>query len=159
MITINSQKEMEKYYVKESNTYVFNDNVKFKCNIYVSGNIDADNINARNINAGNIYAGDINAGNIIANNINAGDIIACNINACDIIADDIYAGDINAGDIRYYAVCCSYNNIKCKSIQGTRNNCKHFCLDGKITYKTDTKEMTVAEISKELGYDIKIVKE
>jgi hypothetical protein len=124
MITINSQKEMEKYYVKESNTYVFNDEVEFKCNIYVKSNINAYDINADNINAYNINA-----------------------------------YNIDANDIIYYAVCFSYHNIKCKSIQGRRNNCKHFCLDGEIIYKTDTKEMTVAEISKELGYDIKIVKE
>jgi hypothetical protein len=80
----------------------------------------------------NINALDINAGDINARNINAWDINAGDINAWDINALDIKAGDINAKNINYYAICYAYKNIKCKSIKGRRNNCKHFCLDGEI---------------------------
>ena len=79
--------------------------------------------------------GNINAMNINAMNINAMNINAMNINAWNINAGDINAGDINAGDIIYYAVCFAYKNIKCTSIKGRRINCKHFCLDGEITFK------------------------
>ena len=51
----------------------------------------------------------------------------------DINARNIIAGNINAGDINYYAVAFAYKNIKCKSIKGSRENSKHFVLDGKIT--------------------------
>ena len=76
---------MKKYYNKETNTYIFNDDVEFTFNL------------------------DVNA----------------NINACDI-----KAFDINARNISYHAVCFAYNNIKCKSIEGERNNSRHFVLDG-----------------------------
>lgn len=101
-----SIKEIKKYYNKETNTYVFKENneyidlVVFNFNLDVTANINACNIRARDINAN--------------------DINACDINACDI----------NAWNISYYAVCYAYNNIKCKSIKGRRENAKHFVLDG-----------------------------
>ena len=70
--------------------------------------------------------------------IKAWNINAVDINVVDINAVDIIAGDIIAGDINYYAVCCAYNNITCKSITGDRNNARHFCLDGKITITCGT---------------------
>ena len=72
------------------------------------------------------------AGNIKAGNIKAGDIRAGDIHAGDINAGNINAWDINAWDINYYAVAFAYKNIKCKKIQGRRENSKHFVLDGKI---------------------------
>lgn len=79
-------------------------------------------INAEDINAEDITARNITAWNIDAWNINASDIKACNINA----------RDIHAGDITYFAVCCAYRSFSCKSIKGTRENSRHFCLDGDI---------------------------
>jgi hypothetical protein len=110
MLVFNSLDELKPYYHEESNTYVFNDDVEFNFNLYVSACINAQNIKAWNINA---Y--DINAWNIKASNIKAYDIKARNI---------------NAGDIYYYSVCFAYNGITCKSIQGRRDNHKHFVLDG-----------------------------
>ena len=82
-----------------------NEDLVVEGNIVCEGgrwNIDARNINARNINARNINCLNINALNISANHIS------------------------------YYAVCFAYQNIKCKSIKGRRENSKHFVLDGKI---------------------------
>jgi len=93
--------------------------------VYVKGNISARNINAGHINAENISARNINARNINAWHIDAGDIYAWNIDAWNI----------NAEDIKYYAVCFAYQNIVCTSIQGRRDNTKHFCLDGEIKIK------------------------
>jgi len=95
---------------------------------------------AGNITAWNIDAWNIDARNINARNINAGDINAWNINAGNITAWDINARNINAGNIIYYAVCFAYQNIKCKSIKGTRDKHKHFCLDGKITKSCQKQE-------------------
>jgi len=107
--------------------------------------INAWDINAENINAWNINAGDINACNIYAGDINAciidaGDINAWDINAENINAWNINAGDINARNITYYAVCWAYNNIKCLSIKGRRENSKHFVLDGRIMIKEKDKK-------------------
>ena len=119
----NSLEEMQKYYVKEMNTYVFKENdeyidlVKFNFDLKINSNIDALDIDAL----------DIEAGDIIVNNIFANDIFARNIIANEIIANDIFANDIN-----YYALCIAYKNIKCKSIEGERENHKHFVLDGKL---------------------------
>jgi hypothetical protein len=108
-------------------------------------NIDAKDINAWVINAKDIDAKDINAWDINAKDINARDINAMNINAWDINADNINAGNIDAGDISYYAVCFAYGNIVCKSIEGRRENAKHFCLDGAITYKESDKVKITVE--------------
>ena len=107
-----SIEEIEKYYDKETNTYVFEEDIVLNFDL----NVDAD------IDAMNIRAYDIDAYNIDAYNLNAGDIEAWNISACNISADNI----------NYYAVCFAYNNIFCKSIKGRRKNAKHFVLDGKL---------------------------
>ena len=85
-------------------------------------------------------------GYITAYNINAIDITACNI---------------NAANISYYGFCNVYDYIKCESIEARRNpHSGPVCLGGKLTItpKASTKEMTLAEVSKELGYEVKIVK-
>ena len=106
-----SIEEIEKYYVKETNTYVFKENEEY---IYlVVFNFDLD----------------------VTANINACNIIACNINAWNIKARDISAWDIYADNIDYYAVCFAYNNIKCKSIKGRKENAKHFVLNGILEVK------------------------
>lgn len=134
MLEFNNFKEIKPYYDKKTNTYLFEEDVAFNFNLTVEShiiayNIKANNIFARNITAGNIDASDINAHNITARNIIAWD-------------------NINANDILYYAVCCAYENIKCKSIKGCRENAKHFCLDGKITI-VDTKR--IKEIEKQIA--------
>ena len=127
----NSLEEIEKYYDKNTNTYVFMENgwyiavVKFIFDLEVSANIVACDVIACKIKAHDIYANDIKADEIIANNIHAH-----NINAIDI----------KANDISYYALCFAYNSIKCKSIEGRRNNSKHFVLDGVLEVAEDEKE-------------------
>ena len=124
----NSLEEIQKYYDKNTNTYVFAEDeeyievVVFDFDLNVEANINAYDIEALNINAWNI-----NACNIDAYNIKTWDIIIGNISACNI-----QAGDITANDISYHAVCFAYDNIKCKSIKGRRKNAKHFVLDGKL---------------------------
>ena len=168
MITIRNMLEMEKYYVEAVNTYVFKEDVEFLCDIYVRSNIKADDINARiikaydinalnikaldikasKINARNIYADNINAFEINADDIKADDINALNINAWNIDSNDINARNIKAWNIRantisYFAVCFAYKNIHCNSIEGERENSKHFVLDGELVVggkKTTSKE-------------------
>lgn len=155
MITINNQEEMEPYYNEEINTYLFNDDVKFICDIVVDSGIDACNIDARDIKACNIdardikardinawdikawdiNARDINACDINADNINAWDIKARNINSGDINACDIKADNINANNIYFNAVCFAYKTFVCNSIEGRRENSKYFCLDSEVVIK------------------------
>ena len=118
MITIRKQKEMKKYYVKKVNTYVFEDDVEFLCDVDVEANIAAHNIKARNI-----VAYDIRAWNIISNNIKA--------------FLNISAQNINANNIDYFSVCFAYKNIECNSIKGRYKNSKHFVFDGKLIIKGD----------------------
>ena len=98
--------EIQKYYDKKSNTYIFIEDdemidvVVFNFDLNVEANIDAKTINAFDIRACNIKA--------------------CNIDACDI----------KANDISYYAICVAYKDIRCKSIKGIRENAKHFVLNG-----------------------------
>ena len=139
MITINNLEEMKKYYDKQTNTYVFYDDVKFNIDIEVKSNINAYDIYAYDIEANDIHARDINAWNINACDINARDIYACDINARDIEARDINAWDINAYNIKalyinYFAYCIAYYIFKCKSANSERINSICKCLDGEIEY-------------------------
>ena len=126
----NSLEEIQKYYDKNTNTYVFRENdryidlVKFNFDLNVNANIDAHDIIAWAINAHDIYAYDIKVDDIIAN---------------DIYANNIHAIVIKAYDISYYAVCFAYNSIKCKSIEGRRHNAKHFVLDGVLEVEENDK--------------------
>lgn len=152
----NKLEEIEKYYDEKSNTYVFKENseyidlVKFNFDLNVQASIDCWNINANNINVWNIIAFNITANNIIAHNIVALNIFAHNINANyintnninannikarNITANDIIALNITAHDICYYAICCAYKNITCKSIKGRSENARHFVLSGKLEVK------------------------
>ena len=115
--------QIEKYYDKNTNTYVFMENdIDFDVYLYFNLCVDA------NIDAGHI----MQALNIEARDINARDINASIIKARNIKAQDIRAWSIEAENITYYAVCFAYNYIKCKSIKGMRYKSKRFVLDGKI---------------------------
>lgn len=139
----NSLEEIEKYYDKDTNTYIFKEDdeyidlVVFNFSLGIKADIDCWNINAQNIKAWDIKANNISACNINSNNINASDIKAWNIDASNIDARDINALDIDANDITYYAICFAYKNIKCKSIKGRRKNSKHFVLDGKLEIENE----------------------
>ena len=52
--------------------------------------------------------------------------------ANNIKAGNINAWNVNANDISYYAVCFAYNHIHCNSIEGRRENSKHFVLEGEL---------------------------
>lgn len=119
----NNLEEIKKYYNEESNTYVFKEDGDYIHMVVFNFDL---NVQA-NISALHIYAYNIHAWNIDAINIDARYIDAINIEVNNIIARDIKAEHIS-----YYAVCFVYNNIKCKSIEGRRENAKHFVLDGKI---------------------------
>lgn len=134
----NSLEEIEKYYDEKSNTYIFKEDGKyidlvvFNFDLDTSANIDAECIDALNIDAKNIKAWDIDIKDLNAINIEAWDIYARDIYACNIAADNIKARNIS-----YFAVCFAYDNIKCNSIIGRRDNAKHFVLDGKLEIEND----------------------
>ena len=141
--TFNSLEEIQKYYDRKRNTYIFEEDgnylglVIFRFDLNVKANIRALNIIGRDIKALNIKAldirsGDIDALNIVAGNINAVnikakdidafDIDAVNVVARDIDVDNIRAINIDARNINCYVVCDATENIKCKSIQGRRKD-------------------------------------
>ena len=134
MKIINTQKELEEL-IDSNNNIIINDNLDIRCDICIDANINSWDIDAGNINAWNIDARNIDAGNIDARDIKAWTIKARDIDALDIDARDIDALDIDAEDISYYAFCCVYESITCKSIIGRREKSKHFALDGTITIK------------------------
>lgn len=130
----NSLEEIQKYYDKDKNAYIFKEDGKY-INLVIFEfdlRIKAD-IYARNIKAHSIFAWDIDAWDINAYNIEAWDIIAWNIKAINIKVENIFKSTtINAKDIRYHAICLAYSSIKCQSIKGRRDNAKTFVLDGEI---------------------------
>ena len=101
----------------------------------VCRNLTAYDIDVHHIDAHNIDVHHIDAYNITARNIDAYDINAYDINADDINAHDVNAHNVDAHNVNYFAVCFAYENIICDSIEGGRENSKHFCLDGEITIR------------------------
>lgn len=136
----NNLEEIQKYYDKETNTYIFKENdifidtIVFNFTLEVNANIRGGNIRAwdikafdiraTNISCLNIMAIDIDARNIDCINLTAKDIIALNIDALNIIArninvNNIFAKSIDArGEIDCYDTCVASEYIKCKSIIG-----------------------------------------
>lgn len=136
----NNLEEIQKYYDKETNTYIFKENdifidtIVFNFTLEVNANIRGGNIRAwdikafdiraTNISCLNIMAIDIDARNIDCINLTAKDIIALNIDALNITArninvDNIFAKSIDArGEIDCYDTCVASEYIKCKSIIG-----------------------------------------
>lgn len=131
----NSIDEIQKYYDKETNTYVFKEDDDYielvifnfdliiqeniyawdieACNIIAKDIISRD-IKAENINAHDIQAHDIYVSKIIANDIYARNIDSLNIKSRYINAVDINGGDINTGNIDAGNICAE--NIKAKHI-------------------------------------------
>ena len=134
----NSLEEIQKYYDKDTNTYVFEENGSFIDLVVFNFDLSIDaNIEAFDIKALNITANDINASDIKSWDIEVRDIIAYDIKAHYIIANNVYAHDINAWDITakdisYFSVCFARENIKCKSIKSNYPNAKHFVLNGEL---------------------------
>ena len=134
----NSLDEIQKYYDEKSNTYIFKENgvyidlVVFNFDLDTSANIEAGCIDGMSLFASNIKAWDIDTRDLNALNIDAWDVYAWDIEACNIAAENIKARNIS-----YYAVCFACDNIKCKSINGRRENAKHFVLDGKLEIEDD----------------------
>ena len=114
----NSLDEIQKYYNEDANTYIFKEDGKYIDLVVFNFDLDVE---------ANIDAGCIDALNINAVNIKAWDVYTRNLDAYNIVAWNIYAWNIS-----YFAVCFAYDNIKCKSIKGRRENAKHFVLDGKL---------------------------
>ena len=140
----NNLEEIQKYYDKETNTYIFKENdifidtIIFNFTLEVNANIiggdirawdiKAFDIKAVNISCSNIMAIDIDARNIDCINITAKDITALDIDALNITArninvNNIFAKSIDArGEINCYDTCVTSESIKCKSIIGGRND-------------------------------------
>lgn len=136
----NNLEEIQKYYDKETNTYIFKENdifietIIFNFTLEVNANIRSGNIRAWdikaldiravNISCSNIIALDIDARNIDCINLTAKDIIALDIDALNITArninvNNIFAKSIDArGEIDCYDTCVASEYIKCKSIIG-----------------------------------------
>ena len=137
--TFDNLEEIQKYYDKDKNAYIFKEDGKyidlviFDFDLRIKADIYARDIKAHHIFALDIDAWNITAWDINAYNIEAWDIIAWNIKAINIKVENIFKSTtINARNIRYHAICLAYSSIKCQSIKGRRDNAKYFVLDGKI---------------------------
>ena len=138
MLTLTSNEQAEKL-IKDG-VLAVDDDVEIAFDGF---SIEAD-IKCRNIYSKDyrrdINCKDIDCRNIDCMNINCEDIDCRNIDCMDINCKDINCWDINCGnidcrDISYYAVCFAHKSLKCTFIKGRRDNCKHFCLNGEITFK------------------------
>ena len=133
MLTLTSNEQAEKL-IKDG-VLAVDDDVEIAFDGF---SIEAD-IKCRNIYSKDyrrdINCKDINCRNIDCMDINCKDINCGNINCRDINCWDINCGNIDCRDISYYAVCFAHKSLKCTFIKGRRDNCKHFCLNGEITFK------------------------
>jgi len=76
-------------------------------------------------------------GSIIAKNITCENITCGDITCEDITCGDINCRNITCGDINYYAFCCVYGKMKCRTWKYRRENAHTpIVLDGKIETAT-----------------------
>jgi hypothetical protein len=111
------------------------DNVIVSKDLYIYCDLDLDiNIKCKSIFSDyDLSMGNLDALNVRVKNLTANTIKLTNLNAEDVNVRSVEAlNKIKAHNIVYYSVCFAYNNIECKSIKGTRNNSKHFSLDGEL---------------------------
>lgn len=124
----NNLEEIQEYYDRSTNTYVFKENgsyidlVIFEFNLEVDSSVDAWDIKAWNIKAHEIFSRDINA---------------AVVNVHNIYARNIVAWSIIAENISYHAVCFAREDIKCRSICSLIPNAKHFVLKGKLEIESE----------------------
>jgi len=120
-------------------TKTFKDNLvleedkTFEESIKVQGNIRGKDVEKFNLT----IKGNINARYINARDIDAWDIDARSIDAWNIDAWNIDAENIDAENISFYAFCISYRSLKCRSIEGIRDNSLYECLDSEIEFKEE----------------------
>ena len=107
--------------------------------IIVANRIEVeDDIWCHEIKSIYVSARDITSGGLSADYVKANDInVSETIEAKSIKANDIKAREIIAGNISYHAVCFAYTKFQCKSINGRRTYCRHFCLDSEIVFKNN----------------------
>lgn len=123
----NSLEEIQKYYNKKTNTYVFKEKGEYIHYVVCDFNLDVEaNIDALNIHAYNIYALDIEASIIIADNI-------------------------RARNITYYDLCIALDSIKCESIEPASITARHFVVNGTLEIGMSSKE-AIKELYKEREY-------
>ena len=109
-----------------------NDDIKIECNI----NINAS-IMCRDLDCGYLYCQNLDCWDLDCMDLNCGDLNCMDLNCMDLDCKDLNCMDLNCrdlhcGDLSYYAVAFAYESFKCKSIEGRRNNSKHFCLDSEV---------------------------
>jgi len=102
MLEFKNLKELQKYYNKNSNTYIFTEDVKFEFDLDIDSHIIAKTI------------------------------LAWDIKTKDIHAHNIIAFSIDAENIYYYGVCVAYEEFTCTSIEGSYKNPKHLSLNDKL---------------------------
>lgn len=91
MITINNKEELKEYYDEGTNTYVFDDDVTFNCNIDIESDIKAEYVKSWNIKVNDIDAHDIETFDMNANDINAIALYTLDLRANTITAKKISA--------------------------------------------------------------------
>jgi hypothetical protein len=122
MLNFYNKKEIDKYYIKSVNSYIFVEDKK-AIDIKLNFNLDTD----AHIYAGNIYAYNIKAKDITCVNLSAIDIDAFDIKVTeDIIANNINADIISAEHIVYTKKCVAYLRIKCKSKKQKKKKKRRF---------------------------------
>ena len=68
----------------------------------------------------------------------------------DLDCRNLECQELKAKNVSYYGVAVAYNSMEVESIEGRRNNSKHFCLDSEIVIKK--------KVPKEITKDGKVYK-
>ena len=116
---IKEKEELEKYYSKEMDAYLFEEDVNITFDIDTKSRI----ISCGNLVVGNLKAEEIKASNIIARDL---------ISNTSIRAKDIIAFKITAKTIDYFKMCCAYYELNCDAIHHKSKKAKCICLEKEI---------------------------
>jgi len=123
--------------LKVNDDVTFELSFKLDISLNVSGSIIAKSINCWGIKCLDITCGDINCWGITCWGITCWDITCGDINCGDINCWGITCGNITCRNITYYAFCCVYGKMKCRTWKYRRENGRApIVLDGKIETAT-----------------------
>jgi len=84
---------------------------------------------------------DFNGKNFNGRNFNGWDFNGGDFNGRDFNGENFNGWNFNGENISYYGWFIVYEDIRCKSIIGRRENCFHKCLDGRLILKPEGKSV------------------
>ena len=125
------------------NLFLMNNDGKFDFNggDFNGRDFNGRDFNGKNFNGRDFNGRDFNSWNSNGWNFDGWDFNGRDFNGWDFNGKNFNGRNFNGENISYYGWFIVYEDIRCKSIIGRRENCFHKCLDGRLIIKSEGKSV------------------